>query len=221
MENKKRFIYLTINTINGKLYIGRHTGWFGDNYLGLGKELLKDIKKFGEKHFKRQILEIVNTDSELNEAEKRWVKKYNADSNPIFYNMMNGGLGGNTLKNLSSNQLKDRSDKMRKTISEYSIERKKQISNKKSIGMKRIRKDNNIESKRIQTLKKTISNKSKEEKHKEYLTRSGKNHYCAKKVKTPFGIFSCATDAAKIAEVHVQTILNRCQNKNFSDWKFL
>lgn len=101
------FIYLTTNLTNNKKYIGKHQGSIDDTYLGSGSILKDAIHKYGKENFKREILEIVNSKKELDIAEKKWIKFFNADdkNNLNFYNLHEGGTGGNTYKNLSLEQL--------------------------------------------------------------------------------------------------------------------
>ena len=47
-----RYIYKTLNLLNGKSYIGQHsTNKEYDNYLGSGSKLKKDILIYGRKYF--------------------------------------------------------------------------------------------------------------------------------------------------------------------------
>ena len=94
---KQHYIYLTTNTINGMKYIGKHYGELDDAYLGSGKLLKADIIKFGKEHFHKSILYISNNDLENSEKEKYFIALYNAVSNPWFYNIHEGGSGGNTI----------------------------------------------------------------------------------------------------------------------------
>ena len=75
---KQKYIYQTTNLINGKKYIGKHIGYINDDYLGSGIILNKAISKYGKENFKKEILEIVNNNIELNEREKFYIKLYNA-----------------------------------------------------------------------------------------------------------------------------------------------
>ena len=93
---KQHYIYLTTNTINGMKYIGKHYGELDDAYLGSGKLLKADIVKYGKEHFQKSILYISNDDLENSEKEKQFIALYNAVSNPLFYNIHEGGSGGNT-----------------------------------------------------------------------------------------------------------------------------
>lgn len=92
--NKQYYVYLTINLINNKKYIGYHYGNINDNYLGSGTKLLEDVKNYGKENFKKEILEICNTSEECFEREKFWIKKYNAVNSQEFYNIDQGGFGG-------------------------------------------------------------------------------------------------------------------------------
>ena len=93
---KQHYIYLTTNTVNGMKYIGKHYGELDDAYLGSGKLLKADIAKYGKEHFQKSILYISNDDLENSEKEKQFIALYNAVSNPLFYNIHEGGSGGNT-----------------------------------------------------------------------------------------------------------------------------
>lgn len=88
------FVYLTTNLINGKKYIGMCKTTHRKNYLGSGKLLKHAIKKYGKDSFVRETLEECNSFEELSFAEKKWIAKYNADMDPNFYNIVEGGFGG-------------------------------------------------------------------------------------------------------------------------------
>ena len=93
---KQHYIYLTTNNINGMKYIGKHYGELDDSYLGSGKELKKEIAKYGKDCFTKSILFVSKNDLENSEKEKQFIALYNATSNPLFYNIHEGGCGGNT-----------------------------------------------------------------------------------------------------------------------------
>ena len=99
-----KYIYLTTNLINNKKYIGQHTGKLNDSYLGSGVHFLRAVKKYGKENFKKEILEICKTQEELGLAEKKWIKKYNAILDENFYNIAEGGLGGNPCAGLTEEQ---------------------------------------------------------------------------------------------------------------------
>lgn len=102
------YIYLTVNLITGKKYIGQrscHCKISEDTYLGSGEILKKAIKKYGKKHFSKRILEICYSKDELNQKEMQWIEFFDAVNNPEFYNITSGGTGGNTYRFLSKDKL--------------------------------------------------------------------------------------------------------------------
>lgn len=93
------FIYITTNKINGRQYIGRcaynrKNGW--EDYLGSGKLLKQAIDKYGRENFSREIVLECSTEEELNLAEIKLISDNDACSNPKYYNIAEGGTGGNT-----------------------------------------------------------------------------------------------------------------------------
>ena len=90
------YIYETTCIPTGKKYIGLHK-WDKDtidpNYLGSGKILIKSINKYGKENFHCRILESCSSLEELNNAEKYWIKYYNAVNSDDYYNVANGGEG--------------------------------------------------------------------------------------------------------------------------------
>ena len=88
---KRFFIYLTTNLINGKQYIGQHYGYENDNYLGSGVKLTKAIAKYGKKNFHRIILCYCKNQEEANQKEIEIIHNYNAVEDENFYNLAEGG----------------------------------------------------------------------------------------------------------------------------------
>jgi hypothetical protein len=84
---EKYIVYLTINVVNLKIYIGVHktnTPYEFDGYLGCGVKVnatLKNpttpfqyaVKKYGSKNFKRHTLSIFDTKEEAYNLEKQLV----------------------------------------------------------------------------------------------------------------------------------------------------
>lgn len=86
------YVYITTNLINGKRYIGQHKSKvFDASYLGSGTILKRAFDKYGKENFKCEILEWCETFDILNEKEKYYIKFYNADISPDFYNICIGG----------------------------------------------------------------------------------------------------------------------------------
>lgn len=88
---KQYFIYLTINLINGKQYIGQHYGYANDKYLGSGVKLARAIAKYGAENFHRIILCFCKDAEEANQKEIEIIARYNAVEDDNFYNLAEGG----------------------------------------------------------------------------------------------------------------------------------
>ena len=102
------FIYITTNNINGMKYIGqkqydKNGKW--KTYLGSGIYLKRAINKYGENNFTRKIIEECETKEKLDSREIYWISFYNAVNSEKFYNIANGGDGGNTIAGYSEEQL--------------------------------------------------------------------------------------------------------------------
>jgi hypothetical protein len=85
-------LYCTENLVNGKNYIGKHRidNSKKDYYLGSGKLLKMDIKKYGRQNFKRYILEECDTKEKIDFLEKEYIKKYKLNGKGE-YNIYYGG----------------------------------------------------------------------------------------------------------------------------------
>ena len=94
----KHFIYLTVNNINGKKYVGRCSDrwkWY-NGYLGSGVLLKQAIKKYGKDNFSRSTLQELDCDlKEAIDTEALWIKRLNAVDSEEYYNMSynSGGFG--------------------------------------------------------------------------------------------------------------------------------
>jgi group I intron endonuclease len=85
-------IYITTNLINGKQYIGRDSH-NNPNYYGSGTFLKKAIRKYGRENFKKEILEVCQSEDHLSIREEYWLNYYDAGNNPMFYNIHNHSHG--------------------------------------------------------------------------------------------------------------------------------
>ena len=91
------YIYKITNKLNGRWYIGKHNGT-DPNYMGSGKLLKLAYKKHGIENFEKVILEHCSSEEDLNSKEVEWIHSTNALSNPLSYNLAEGGAGGDLSK---------------------------------------------------------------------------------------------------------------------------
>ena len=113
----KYIIYKITNTINNKIYIGKHqTKNINDNYYGSGIALEKAIKKYGKHNFIKDILFVFDNENVMNNKEKEIVTEEFIATNKT-YNMGVGGEGGSHFKG------KTHSDETRKKLSEIAKNR--------------------------------------------------------------------------------------------------
>jgi hypothetical protein len=98
-DNYYGFVYLWVNNHpdanKHSKYIGQHIGTTDDGYIGSGTIF---IKRYHSKKYKgfwtRVILEYCENIDELNEAEAKWINKYNAVISEQFCNCRFGGKNG-------------------------------------------------------------------------------------------------------------------------------
>ena len=76
MKKKHYLVYKTTCLLNGKVYIGQHQTYdINDNYLGSGRDLKEDIRKFGAENFKREILFDFDNFTDMDNKEKELVSE--------------------------------------------------------------------------------------------------------------------------------------------------
>lgn len=92
------YIYIIINTVNGKTYVGKTNG--KDKYYYTGGLLIKRaLKKYGKKAFIKKILvKGVFNEKLLNELEKHYIRLLSDPSLKQSYNIVKGGEGSKGLK---------------------------------------------------------------------------------------------------------------------------
>lgn len=164
------FIYLTTNLITNEKYIGKHCGDINDNYLGSGKILQRAIKKYGKENFKREILFISKNAQENNEKEKEFIKAFNAVEDRTFYNISEGGDGGDIFHLLPVEQQEELKEQARKRATginnpRYGIHLSEEIKEK-------IRRNRNTEYMQTKEYKQAMSKATLGEKNGMY----GKHH---------------------------------------------
>jgi len=89
------YVYKITCIIDGKFYIGKrkHKSPDRDSYMGSGKRICAAIKKHGKHKFKKEIIQIFETNDAAAELEKTLVTSEMIESN-MCYNMHEGGHGG-------------------------------------------------------------------------------------------------------------------------------
>lgn len=117
------YIYETTNNVNGKKYIGKRVSNIYDKYyLGSGLLLQKALDKYGRENFSQVILEECYSNDELNACEKKWIKIRNATSSPDYYNIAEGGDGGNLIAGYSEEELEERNALISKRTKQRMLE---------------------------------------------------------------------------------------------------
>jgi len=127
MKEKLHYtIYQVTNTINGKIYVGKHqTKDPLDSYYGSGKYILKAIKKYGKENFEKHILFDFETEVEMNAKEKEILTE-EFISNENNYNAGVGGEGGPHFKGKQHSE--ESKKKMGHPGRKMSIEEKSKVS---------------------------------------------------------------------------------------------
>ena len=97
MDNIIGYIYITVNEINNKVYVGkRQKSKFEKAYKGSGTHLKLAFKKYGKEKFHTYPLEWYKTEEDLCDAEIKWIS-YFKDAGFDMYNIAKGGKGGNMI----------------------------------------------------------------------------------------------------------------------------
>ena len=89
------YIYLIINKVNGKTYIGQHKSnkyWYEDKYMGTGKNLFCAYNKYGKENFEKYLIQYAQNKDELDKAEIFWIAEYR-NRGKAEYNICIGGQG--------------------------------------------------------------------------------------------------------------------------------
>ena len=99
--------------MNGKKYIGMDTH-NNPKYLGSGTLIIKALRKYGKKNFKKSILECCFSIEELEIKETWWINYFNALERKDFYNLEdNRKRGINPFANKTPEELKEIFNKIR------------------------------------------------------------------------------------------------------------
>lgn len=91
------YIYMIMNKINGKKYVGQHKSskfCHQDKYMGSGKKLACAKKHYGIENFEKLLVQYVETREEANKQEEFWISHYDTTNPEKGYNIAKGGEGG-------------------------------------------------------------------------------------------------------------------------------
>jgi hypothetical protein len=119
-DGNYHFIYLTINTNNGKFYVGKHTtDSLSDGYIGSGHHLSKAISKYGKSSFTHHRLCFFSDSKDAYKEESfivdfSYIETYR-NKLQITYNLRTGGMGGTQVS--EETRLKQRNVKLGKKMS--------------------------------------------------------------------------------------------------------
>ena len=89
------YIYLIINKVNGKTYVGQRKSsklCHLDSYMGSGKLLKKAKQKYGIENFEKFLIQYCYSKEETDKAEKFWIAEYRSRGK-AEYNIADGGQG--------------------------------------------------------------------------------------------------------------------------------
>ena len=196
MEERNHVVYIHINKINLKVYVGQtcqqlHRRWRnGKGYLNCDTYFANAIKKYGWDNFEHIILENGLTKSEADFYEKMYIKEYKSYDKQYGYNLTFGG-DGMTPTNETRTKMK---------LHHPDFKGKK--SPRYGIGLKECMTQRNyerwLESHRVYGLK-----------HRGGDNSNAKRVYCYEKDK----IYGSLTDAANDCGVSISSISN-CINGN-------
>lgn len=132
-------IYIIVNRINKKVYIGQtwHLDyrWIQHKSKEHNTHLLRAFNQYGIESFEYKIIErlvpSLFTQDELNEKESIYIKQYDSQNKDKGYNVQSGGSGGlmleETKKKLSKIFSGDKSANWKRIVSD---EERKQMSNR-------------------------------------------------------------------------------------------
>ena len=168
------YVYLTTNLINGHQYVGDRTCNVEpkkDNYIGSGILFNKKKKEYGQKNFKKLILEQFSTREKAYYAQEKYIKLYNTLV-PNGYNISpTGGFGFIHGHHSNESRLKISINSKGKNTGKKHTKEQNQQHSECLCGRKQSDESNKKRSK-------SLSGKPKSEQHKQNLKgkNTGKKH---------------------------------------------
>jgi NUMOD3 motif len=114
------FIYVTVNNITGKKYLGLHNTWRRD-YIGSGNYMKAAIKKYGRENFTRYIIDTADSYEDLCNLEAYYITEafgLDISHSDDWYNITSGlQRGGNTWAGMTEDDRQKRAEKVSKALS--------------------------------------------------------------------------------------------------------
>ena len=150
MENHYNCIYMYINKINGKRYIGKAKDFNKRHkyHLKSKKQLIdKKIKEYGIENFDIKILAENIPNERIGEYEQFFIKRYKTlAKNGNGYNIAKGGEGGNTFEGKTEGEINEKNIKISKANKgkKRTDEHKQKLREFKSISVIQYDKDMNL-----------------------------------------------------------------------------
>lgn len=142
------YIYLIVNNINGKTYVGKRkfrfkTSTFSkDGYMGSGKAVKRAQKRYGIENFEKFLITYTSSEKDACEKEKFWIAHYKSLGKAEYnISLCQGGVIGRKCSEKQKEKMRKImvgrtiSDETKKKISEtlhgrhHSYEEKEKISN--------------------------------------------------------------------------------------------
>ena len=114
------YIYIIVNKINGKTYIGQRKttkDYNSDKYMGSGKYLKCAQNKYGIENFEKFLIQYCKDQNELDKQEIFWIAEYRKRCK-AEYNICAGGKGGCAKGKKHYNYGKCLSEETKRKISE-------------------------------------------------------------------------------------------------------
>lgn len=97
MKNNKYLVYIHINKINGKIYVGQTSYSAQDRWKNgqgyKGQYFYQAIEEFGWDNFEHKIIAENLTSGEANRLEKDLIEQYQSNKEQFGYNKTKGGFG--------------------------------------------------------------------------------------------------------------------------------
>lgn len=168
------YIYLIVNKVNGKTYVGKKRlykkDWYNDNYMGSGTHLRPAQKKYGIENFEKFLICYTSSEKDACEKEIFWISEYKRKGK-AEYNIAKGGEGG---CGLHSEETK-RKISIANTGKVFSDERKRHLS---------------------ESIKKAMEN----EKVRLHLSEIAKNRKCSDETKAKMRKSHAMTKGSELAK---------------------